>query len=63
MSEASGSKHYHFPADGMHHIEDGCPLGRRIPPELRRPGTGGLELCPACRARLVARQKALPASG
>jgi hypothetical protein len=63
MAESSESQHYYSPADGMHHIEDGCPLGRRIPLELRRPGTGGLELCPACRARLAARQSSLPASG
>jgi hypothetical protein len=42
---------YYSEVDTVHHTEDECPGGRLIPPELRRHGTGGYELCPACRAR------------
>ena len=34
--------------EGVYHVLDDCPVGRRIPPELRQVGTGGRELCPAC---------------
>jgi hypothetical protein len=37
--------------EGVYHVLEACPLGRRIPPELRQVGTGGRVLCPACEAR------------
>jgi hypothetical protein len=35
----------------LHHDNPDCPLGKQIPPEDRRPGTGGRSLCIEC-ARL-----------
>jgi hypothetical protein len=46
--------------EDVYHLLDDCPLGRRIPPELRQPGTGGRELCPACEAREEARRRLTP---
>src|SRR3546814_4895477 len=35
----------------LHHDNPDCPLGKQIPPEDRRPGTGGRSVCIEC-ARL-----------
>lgn len=38
-----------------YHALSRCPVGRRIPDELRIPGPGmGRDMCPACEARLNA---------
>ena len=49
---------YHTVIEGVYHILMDCPLGRRIPPELRRPGAGSRPLCPACEARLEGSRRA-----
>jgi len=46
---------YYSEFEGVYHALRDCPLGRRIPAELRRPGPGGRMLCPACEARLEGR--------
>lgn len=46
--------------EGVYHQLEDCPVGRRIPPELRRSGTGGRVLCPACEARQDARRRLDP---
>lgn len=33
----------------VYHDNGACPLGRRIPPNERRPGTGGYRLCDDCK--------------
>jgi hypothetical protein len=43
---------YHTEFESVYHVLRDCPLGRRIPAELREPGTGGRALCFACEARL-----------
>jgi hypothetical protein len=49
---------YYSEIEGVYHALTDCPLGRRIPAELRRTGTGGrVSLCPACEARLQARRR------
>jgi hypothetical protein len=48
---------YYLEIDSVYHVLTSCPLGRRIPAELRRPGHGGRELCPACEARLDRRPR------
>jgi hypothetical protein len=45
------------PLRTVYHAVPHCPIGRRIPVELRRNGRGDqLEICPACEARLNARR-------
>ena len=46
--------------EGVYHLLDDCPVGRGTPPELRQPGTGGRELCPAWEARQEARRRLTP---
>jgi hypothetical protein len=46
--------------EGVYHVLDDCPVGRRIPPELRQVGSGGRELCPACAARQEGRRRLEP---
>jgi hypothetical protein len=49
---------YYSEMDSVYHALADCPLGRRIPAELRRAGTGGrVTMCPACDARLEARRR------
>jgi hypothetical protein len=49
---------YYTELESVYHALQSCPLGRRIPAELRRPGTGGrVTICPACDARLEARRR------
>jgi hypothetical protein len=42
---------YYAEFDDVYHVIRDCPLGRRIPDELRHVGTGDRVLCPACEAR------------
>jgi hypothetical protein len=49
---------YHMVLESVYHALNDCPLGRRIPPELRQPGVGGRPLCPACEARLEGPRRA-----
>ena len=49
---------YYTVIESVYHLLVDCPLGRRIPPELRQPGIGGRALCPACEARLEGRRRA-----
>jgi hypothetical protein len=50
---------YHFAMESTYHAVPGCPAGRLIPAELRRPGTAGrAAMCTACEARLDARHHA-----
>lgn len=50
---------YYSELDSVYHALADCPLGRRIPAELRRSGTGGRDtICPACEARLKGRRRA-----
>jgi hypothetical protein len=45
------------PLRTVYHALPHCPVGRRIPAELRRNGRGDqVEICPACEARLNARR-------
>jgi hypothetical protein len=38
---------------GVYHALSLCPIGRGIPAEVRQSGRGwGLDLCPACAARI-----------
>ena len=46
---------YHGRTDAVYHTYPDCPRGRQIPSEWKLPGTGGLVLCPTCRARQAAR--------
>jgi hypothetical protein len=48
---------YYTALERVFHTLKDCPLGRRIPPELRQPGAGGRVLCPACEARQEARRR------
>jgi hypothetical protein len=48
---------YYAILETVYHLVSDCPLGRRIPPELRRDGVGGRTLCPACEARQEARRR------
>ena len=34
-------KSWHSLNQSLHHDNSDCPLGKQIPPEERRPGTGG----------------------
>jgi hypothetical protein len=43
---------YYSELESVYHTRRDCPQGRRIPPELRKAGTGGRVLCAACQARL-----------
>jgi hypothetical protein len=43
---------YYTVIESVYHVLIDCPLGRRIPPDLRQSGVGGRALCPACKARL-----------
>jgi hypothetical protein len=43
----------------VYHLDPSCPSGRQIPAELLAQDSGGLPLCPACRAR----REAKPPSG
>jgi hypothetical protein len=45
---------YRALAGEVYHTHLQCPTGRLIPAEWRREGSGGLPLCPACRARTAA---------
>lgn len=47
--------YYHGRTEVVHHSDPDCPRGRQIPPEWKVVGTGGLLLCPICRARRAAR--------
>ena len=48
---------YYSEIESVYHALLDCPLGRRIPAELRRVGTGGrVTMCPACEARLEGRR-------
>jgi hypothetical protein len=48
---------YYSEIESVYHALADCPLGRRIPPELRRAGTGGrVTICLACEARLEGRR-------
>jgi hypothetical protein len=49
---------YRAVAGDVYHTLALCPSGRQIPEEWRREGTGGLPLCPACRARSTAESRA-----
>jgi hypothetical protein len=57
MLHHEDSRSYYSVLDGVHHTEEACPTGRLVPPEFRREGTGGLALCPGCRARIEGRQR------
>jgi hypothetical protein len=49
---------YYSEIESVYHALTDCPLGRRIPAELRRGGTGGrVAICPACEARLEGRRR------
>ena len=48
---------YYTTLESVYHVLKDCPLGRRIPPELREAGIGGRELCPACEARQEGRRR------
>ena len=49
---------YHAEIESVYHALMDCPLGRTIPAELRRAGTGGrVTICPACEARLEGRRR------
>jgi hypothetical protein len=50
---------YYTELESVYHVVGDCPLGRRIPAELRRDGTGGRSVCPACEVRLEARGRDL----
>ena len=41
-------KSWHSLQQPLHHDNPDCPLGKQIPPEERRPGTGGRSLCIEC---------------
>jgi hypothetical protein len=43
---------YYSELESVYHALINCPIGRRIPAELREPGTGGRPLCVACEVRL-----------
>jgi hypothetical protein len=51
---------YRALAGDVYHIHLNCPVGRLIPDEWRRSGSGGLPLCPACRAREAAARRLDP---
>jgi hypothetical protein len=51
---------YHGRTDAVHHTDPECPRGRQVPPEWKVVGTGGLPLCPVCRARQAARFPSRP---
>ena len=42
---------YRAIAGDVYHTDARCPVGRCIPPEWRVTDSGGLPICPACRAR------------
>jgi hypothetical protein len=48
---------YYSELEDVYHVLKDCPLGRRIPAELRVKGTGGRKLCLACEFRQEARQR------
>jgi hypothetical protein len=48
---------YYAELEDVYHVIEDCPLGRRIPAELRQVGTGGRALCPACEVRQEARRR------
>lgn len=48
---------YYSELEGVYHAVSDCPLGRRVPAELRQSGTGGRAMCPACEARMEARRR------
>lgn len=48
---------YYSEIESVYHTLLNCPLGRRIPAELRRQGQGDRPLCSACEARLDAGSK------
>lgn len=49
---------YYADIETVYHVLADCPLGRRIPAELRRAGTGGrMNLCSACEVRIEARRR------
>lgn len=43
---------YYTELENVYHVLINCPIGRRIPPELRELGSGGKPLCVACEVRL-----------
>jgi hypothetical protein len=48
---------YYSELESVYHAVSDCPLGRRVPAELRQFGTGGRAMCPACEARMEARKR------
>jgi hypothetical protein len=52
---------YRALAGEVYHTHLRCPTGRLIPAEWRRDGSGGLPLCPACRARTASMPLRSPA--
>lgn len=53
---------YRAVAGDVYHLHLTCPVGRLIPAEWRHEGTGGLPLCPACRARTAAAASVEPSA-
>ncbi len=48
---------YYSELEGVYHAVSNCPLGRRVPAEMRQSGTGNRAMCPACEARMEARKR------